>query len=79
MAYKMVAEREDETVRNERNSALVILANARVWASEGWRVTITATDGNEFDPAGFEKLLEQTYSTSFQATYLPAQDAQAAE
>ncbi len=65
MAYKMVAEREDEIVRNERNSALVVLAKAQVWASEGWRVIITAADGKEFDPAGFEKLMEQTYSTLF--------------
>jgi hypothetical protein len=75
----MVAEREDETVRKERNSALVILANARVWASEGWRVTITTADGKEFDPAGFEKLLEHTFSTSFQVIHLPTHNAQAAE
>jgi len=75
----MVAEREDDIVRKERNSALVVLASARVWASEGWRVTITAADGKEFDPAGFEKLLEQTYSMSFQAIHLSVQDAQATE
>jgi hypothetical protein len=79
MAYKMVAEREHEIVRKERNSSLVVLAKAQVWASEGWRVTITAADGKEFDPAGFEKFLEQTYSRLFQPIRLSAEDAQAAE
>jgi hypothetical protein len=79
LAYKMVAERENDIVRNERNSALIVLASARVWASGGWRVTITAADGKEFDPAEFEKLLEQTSSKSSQAADLSTQQAQAAE
>jgi hypothetical protein len=79
LAYKMVAERENDIVRNERNSALIVLASARVWASGGWRVTITTADGKEFDPAEFEKLLEQTSSKSSQAADLSTQQAQAAE
>jgi hypothetical protein len=42
----------------------------------GWRVIIADADGKEFDPAGFEKLMEQTYSTLFQAIHLRAQGAQ---
>jgi hypothetical protein len=50
-----------------------------VWASGGWRVTITAADGKEFDPAEFEKLLEQTSSKSSQAADRSTQQAQATE
>ncbi len=35
MAYRIVAERRDETVRMDRSSVLVAVAKARVWASEG--------------------------------------------
>jgi hypothetical protein len=45
VAYKMVAEHDNETYRFERESRLVIVAKARVWASEGWRVVITDQDG----------------------------------
>lgn len=44
MAYRIVAERRDETVRMDRSSMLVAVAKARVWASEGWRVTIIVSD-----------------------------------
>lgn len=64
MAYKMVAERDDQKVIKERASALIVLANARVWESEGWQVMITDTEGKEFDPAGFEKLLGPGYAWS---------------
>ena len=40
MVYRIVAERENETVRMERTSSLIALAKAAVWASEGWEVTI---------------------------------------
>ncbi len=53
----MVAERDNQRVTKERNSALILLANARVWASEGWQVSITDADGKEFDPAAFENWL----------------------
>jgi len=79
LAYKMVAEREGDKFRNERNSALVVLANARVWASGGWQVTITAADGTEYDPAGFETSLEQTFSKPHGPINLSAQEVQAAE
>ena len=45
MAYKMVAERDDQKVIKERASALIVLANARVWESEGWQVMITDAEG----------------------------------
>jgi hypothetical protein len=79
LAYKMVAEREGDKFRNERNSALVVLANARVWASGGWQVTITTADGTEYDPAGFETSLEQTFSKPHGPINLSAQEVQAAE
>ena len=54
VAYKMVAEHDNETYRFERESRLVIVAKARVWASEGWRVVITDQDGKTYAPAEFE-------------------------
>ena len=72
MAYKMVAARENQTIRNERTSALITLANARVWASEGWQVTITDADGKEFDPAGFEGVLAETCPTLLREMQVPA-------
>jgi hypothetical protein len=44
MAFVIVAEKESETVRMKRNSSLVAVAKARVWASEGWNVTIVVDD-----------------------------------
>jgi len=44
MAFEIVAERESETVRMKRNSSLMVIAKARVWASEGWSVTIVVGD-----------------------------------
>jgi hypothetical protein len=72
VAYKMVAARENQTVRNERASALITLANARVWASEGWQVTITDANGKEFDPAGFEGVLAETSPTLLREMQVPA-------
>ena len=45
MAYKIVAEKDNETVRIERSSSLIAMATAKVWSSEGWRVTIIVDDG----------------------------------
>lgn len=56
MTYKMIAERENETVRFERTSSLIIVAKARVWASEGWQVVITDADGKSYAPAEFDQL-----------------------
>ena len=44
MAYRIVAERGNETVRMDRSSSLMAVAKARVWASEGWEVTIIVSD-----------------------------------
>ena len=57
MAYKMVAERENETVKIERQSSLLIIAKARIWASEGWQVVITDPAGKTYEPAEFDQLL----------------------
>ena len=57
LVYKMIAERGNETVKSERTSSLITMARARVWASEGWQVTITNDKGKVFAPAEFEKLL----------------------
>ena len=57
MAYRIVAERENETVRMDRMSSLMALAKARVWASEGWEVTIIVRDEDELALAQAERLL----------------------
>jgi hypothetical protein len=44
MPFRIVAKREDETVRTDRDSWLIATARARVWASEGWDVTIVVRD-----------------------------------
>jgi hypothetical protein len=56
LSYKMVAERDNETVRIERVSVLVVVAKARVWASEGWHVEIIDANGKTFSSADFESL-----------------------
>jgi hypothetical protein len=57
MAYRIVAERENETVRMDRSSSLIAVAKARVWASEGWDVTIIVRDEEEFAPVEADRLL----------------------
>ena len=44
MAFEIVAKRDSETVTMKRNSSLIAIAKARVWASEGWNVTIVVSD-----------------------------------
>jgi len=44
MAFEIVAERDSETVTMKRNSSLIAIAKARVWASEGWTVRIVVSD-----------------------------------
>ena len=56
MSYKIIATKEDQTMRSVRQSLLIAAAKARVWASEGWEVVVT--DGRMLDPADFEKLFE---------------------
>jgi hypothetical protein len=50
MAYRIVAERGNETVRMDRTSSLMAVAKARVWASEGWEVTIIVRDQDVVPP-----------------------------
>jgi hypothetical protein len=38
----------------ERNSELIAIAKARVWASEGWQVEIIEDEGEMLDIAEFE-------------------------
>ena len=57
LAYKMIAERDNETVKIERTSSFVIVAKARIWASEGWQVVITDADGKSYELAEFDRLL----------------------
>jgi hypothetical protein len=56
MAYRIVAERSNETVRMDRSSMLMAVAKARVWASEGWKVTIIVGDENETAPSEMRRL-----------------------
>ena len=57
MAYTIVAEKDNATVKIERKSLLIAVAKARVWADEGWRVVVADDDGTPLDPAEFDKLL----------------------
>ena len=57
LVYKMIAERDNETVKVEKKSSLIIVAKARIWASEGWQVVITDADGKSYAPAEFDRLL----------------------
>ena len=57
MAYRIVAERDNETVRMDRMSSLLAVAKARVWASEGWDVTIIVGDREVFVPVERDLLL----------------------
>lgn len=56
LAYRMVAERDNEKCSFDRESRLLIVAKAKVWASEGWRVVITDQDGKAYAPAEFDQL-----------------------
>jgi hypothetical protein len=53
----MIAERENDSVKVERESRLLIVAKARIWASEGWSVVVTDGKGKTYKPADFETLL----------------------
>jgi len=56
MAYKIVARKDDITVRSERNSLLIAAAKARVWAEEGWDVSITDGEGKKLERAEIDVL-----------------------
>jgi hypothetical protein len=53
----MVAERDNEKCSFARESRLLIVAKAKVWASEGWKVVITDPDGKAYTPPEFDQLL----------------------
>ncbi len=55
LAYKMIAERDNTKYSFARESRLLILAKARVWASEGWQVVITDTDGKSYTSSEFDQ------------------------
>ncbi len=57
LAYQIVAIRENEKVSCERMSVLIAIAKARVWASEGWQVVVTDSEGKTLEPADFDRLL----------------------
>jgi hypothetical protein len=57
MAYNIVAERDNETVRMRQNSSIIAIAKARVFASEGWDVTIIDDDESPLVPADERFLL----------------------
>jgi hypothetical protein len=57
MTYRIVAERDNETVRMDRMSSLMAIAKARVWASEGWEVTIIVRDQHGSAPLESGRLL----------------------
>jgi hypothetical protein len=62
MAYTMIAERNNQKVRKQRESALIVLANAQVMQSEGWQVVILDNDGSDFQPREFEATLAERFS-----------------
>jgi hypothetical protein len=57
LPYTIIAEKDNAKVRTERNSLLIAVAKARVWADEGWHVVVSGDDGTPLDPADFDKLL----------------------
>ncbi len=56
LAYEMVAERGDETIRSTGASALIAVAKARIFVEEGWKIRITDENGRTFEPADFHLL-----------------------
>ncbi|XUM21376.1 hypothetical protein ACRAVF_29255 [Bradyrhizobium oligotrophicum S58] len=71
MAYTMVAEREQQKIRKQRESALIVLANAQVMEAEGWQVVITDEDGNSLPLAEFEAGISQKFSSWYKAKQRP--------
>jgi predicted membrane GTPase involved in stress response len=53
----MIAERDNETYRAERESRLLIVAKAKIFASEGWKVVITDHEGKAYQAGEFDRLL----------------------
>ena len=56
MAYKIVAQKDEVTVRSERRSLLIAAAKARIWAEEGFDVSVTDSEGKKLDRAELDYL-----------------------
>ena len=56
MAYKIVAQKDEVTVRSERSSLLIAAAKARIWAEEGWDVSVTDSEGKKLERAELDLL-----------------------
>jgi hypothetical protein len=56
MAYKIVAQKDDTTVRSERKSLLIAAAKARIWAEEGWDVSVTDDEGKKLERTELDRL-----------------------
>jgi hypothetical protein len=56
MAYKIVAQKDEVTVRSERRSLLIAAAKARIWAEEGWDVSVTDSEGKKLECAELDLL-----------------------
>lgn len=56
MAYKIVAQKDDVTVRSERTSLLIAAAKARIWLEEGWEVSVTDAEGKKVDREKLDEL-----------------------
>ena len=61
LTYKMMAKRDNETIKSERSSAYITLSKARVWVSEGWTVTITDPDGKTLAVSEFESRVSEQH------------------
>ena len=61
LTYKMMAKRDNETIKSERSSAYMMLSKARVWVSEGWTVTITDPDGKTYAVSDFESRVSELH------------------
>ncbi|MGJ5207560.1 hypothetical protein [Bradyrhizobium sp. HKCCYLR20261] len=71
MAYTMIAEREQQKIRKQRESALIVIANAQVMEAEGWTVVITDEDGNTLPLAEFEAGLSQKFASWYKPKSRP--------
>ena len=74
LAYKMVARRNNETIKSERTSAYITLSKARVWVSEGWNVRITDAEGQQFGIAEFESLVSEKLPLPAPTEVVPTQE-----
>ena len=64
MAYKIVAQKDDATMRSERESLLIAAAKARIWAEEGWEVSVTDSEGRRLDRVELDRLFAAGPSSS---------------